>query len=141
MKELIKYLIYAIFILILLKIAIEIIKGIYHTIFDENDPQENFKSIDYTKNYGKFGDPISTTYRYKTLEEQFPEIIAYDNDYKSLRMGLDKCAEECIPNGGQCVEFGLTGNAWCFPKVEKQEKNYKTDLDDQYQTRLSYPNN
>lgn len=136
MKELIKYLIYAIFILILLKIVINIIKSIYNTIFNKS---ENFKSIDYTKNYGKFGDPISTTYRYKTLEEQFPEIIAYDNDYKTLRMGLDKCAEECIPNGGQCVEFGITGNAWCFPKIEEKEKNYKTDLDDQYQTKLSYP--
>ena len=90
MKELIKYLLYAIFILILLKIVIDIIKKYLS--------KENFKSIDYTKNYGKFGDPISTTYRYKTLEEQFPEIIAYDNDYKNLRMGLDKCAEECIPN-------------------------------------------
>ena len=137
MREIIKLLIYGIFILILLKIVIEIIKGIYHTIFDNN--QENFKSIDYTKNYGKFGDPLSTTYRYKTLEEQFPEIIAYDNDYKTLRMGLDKCAEECISKGGKCVEFGLTGNAWCFPKVDKKEKNYKTDLDDQYQTKLSYP--
>ena len=131
MKELIKYLLYAIFILILIKIVIDIIKK-YFSI-------ENFKSIDYTKNYGKFGDPISTTYRYKTLEEQFPEIIAYDNDYKTLRMGLDKCAEECIPNGGQCVEFGITGNAWCFPKVDKKEINYKTGIDDQNQTKLSYP--
>lgn len=131
MKELIKYLLYAIFILILLKIVIDIIKKYLS--------KENFKSIDYTKNYGKFGDPISTTYRYKTLEEQFPEIIAYDNDYKTLRMGLDKCAEECIPNGGQCVEFGITGNAWCFPKVDKKEINYKTGIDDQNQTKLSYP--
>lgn len=131
MKELIKYLLYAIFILILLKIVIDIIKKYFS--------KENFKSIDYTKNYGKFGDPISTTYRYKTLEEQFPEIIAYDNDYKTLRMGLDKCAEECIPNGGQCVEFGITGNAWCFPKVDKKEINYKTGIDDQNQTKLSYP--
>ena len=131
MKELIKYLLYAIFILILLKIVIDIIKKYLS--------KENFKSIDYTKNYGKFGDPISTTYRYKTLEEQFPEIIAYDNDYKNLRMGLDKCAEECIPNGGQCVEFGITGNAWCFPKVDKKEINYKTGIDDQNQTKLSYP--
>ena len=137
MRDLIRYLIYAIFILILLKIAIELIKGIYHNIFDSS--KENFKSIDYTKNYGKFGDPLSTTYRYKTLEEQFPEIIAYDNDYKTLRMGLDKCAEECIPNGGQCVEFGLTGNAWCFPKVDKKEIDYKTEIDDQNQTKLSYP--
>ena len=131
MRELIKYLLYAIFILILLKIVIDIIKKYFS--------KENFKSIDYTKNYGKFGDPISTTYRYKTLEEQFPEIIAYDNDYKTLRMGLDKCAEECIPNGGQCVEFGITGNAWCFPKVDKKEINYKTGIDDQNQTKLSYP--
>ena len=131
MRDLIKYLLYAIFLLILLKIVIDIIKKYFS--------KENFKSIDYTKNYGKFGDPISTTYRYKTLEEQFPEIIAYDNDYKTLRMGLDKCAEECIPNGGQCVEFGITGNAWCFPKVDKKEINYKTGIDDQNQTKLSYP--
>lgn len=84
--------------------------------------KENFVSIDYSKKSNKFGDPLSTSYQYRTIEEQFPDVIAYDNDTETLRMGLDKCAEQCIPKGGTCVEFGVTGNAWCYPKTTNKQK-------------------
>lgn len=102
--------------------------------------KEHFTSIDYRKQHKKFGDPLSTTYQYRTIEDQFPEVIAYDNDPETMQMGLDKCYAECEPKGGKCVEFGITGNAWCFPKTEEKEKNYKPDLDDQNNTRYSYAN-
>ncbi len=99
---------------------------------------EYFTSIDYRKNYKKFGDPLSTTYQYRTLEEQFPDVIAYDNNPDLSQIGLDKCYAKKENDGGYCVEFGLTGNAWYFPET-KREINYSIDNNSQNSTKLSYP--
>ena len=101
---------------------------------------EHFESIDYRKKYKKFGDPLSTTYQYRTLEEQFPDVIAYDNNPDLSRMGLDKCYEQADKEGGYCVEYGITGNAWYFPETKEREKNYKTDNNSQNSTKLTYAN-
>jgi hypothetical protein len=47
----------------------------------------------------------------------FDNVIGYVNDDLNENphglTGLDKCIVNC---NGKCVEFGLTGNAMCFPK-------------------------
>lgn len=50
----------------------------------------------------KYDDPYSQTTYYKK----------YEGDENS---GINKCSKECK---GNCVEFGLTGNAWCFNPIE-----------------------
>ena len=42
--------------------------------------------------------------------------------------GIDKCYEYCESKGGKCVEFGVTGNAWCYPKENYKLNNFTTDL-------------
>lgn len=104
---------------------------------------ENFKSENaYINTNGKFGDPLAIKIKrpfIQSITEQFPDVIVYENDYTNNRMGLDKCAEKCIPDGGQCVEFGMTGDAWCFPKVKFEPKNFKNDITKPNETKLSYP--
>jgi len=102
--------------------------------------KENFTSIDYRKNYKKFGDPLSSTYQYRTLEDQFPDVVAYDNNPDLSQLGLDKCYEQVEKDGGYCVEFGISGNAWYFPKTKEREINYKTDNNSQNSTKLTYAN-
>ena len=47
----------------------------------------------------------------------FSDLIYYSNDFNPYEpgqyLGLQKCFSEC---NGTCVEFGITGNAFCFPK-------------------------
>lgn len=52
-------------------------------------------------NYSLLNDPL------------FKDVIYYENNIDSGRLGLDMCIEEC---NGNCVEYGQTGNAYCFPK-------------------------
>jgi len=47
----------------------------------------------------------------------FKDVKTYNNDDNPYmlgqRNGLEKCLNECE---GRCVEFGVTGLAFCFPK-------------------------
>lgn len=45
----------------------------------------------------------------KDFTDIYVNAEAYEN--KDGRMGLDICLEKCA---GNCVEYGLTGKAWCF---------------------------
>lgn len=47
----------------------------------------------------------------------FKDVVYYENDIRGDargRIGLDKCLENC---NGTCLEFGITGNAYCFPST------------------------
>jgi hypothetical protein len=52
-------------------------------------------------NYSLLNDPL------------FMDVIYYENNIQTGRLGLDMCIESCT---GNCVEYGQTGNAYCFPK-------------------------
>ena len=45
----------------------------------------------------------------------FSDVIVYNNDPEpylpNQEIGLEKCVYEC---DGKCVEFGVTGTAFCF---------------------------
>lgn len=48
----------------------------------------------------------------------FNDVKLYAGD-KTLdgELGLEKCIKEC---NGMCVEYGMTGDAYCFPKKDIQ---------------------
>lgn len=83
-----------------------------------------------------FGDPVSVkkTPDILDLKQQFDDIITYDNDPNG-RIGLDKCIEKC---NGYCVEFGLTGSAYCFPAREPTVKDFNGMIV-QNDRKLSFP--
>lgn len=59
----------------------------------------------------------------KILDDKlFDDVTTFEND-EDGRLGLDKCL---AANCGTCVEYGLTGNALCFPKYKPLGKNYNT---------------
>ena len=69
-------------------------------------------------------------YKKDILDDKlFSDVIYYmsDNDLDG-DWGLDKCMDDC---DGICVEFGMTTNAYCFPKddglVRSQYKQYLLD--------------
>ena len=65
-------------------------------------PQINGKqAIISHNNYSLLNDPL------------FKDVIYYENNIQTGRLGLDMCIESC---NGNCVEYGQTGNAYCFPK-------------------------
>ncbi|ARF08828.1 hypothetical protein Catovirus_1_878 [Catovirus CTV1] len=74
----------------------------------------------YSKKYESFW--IDET-KPKILDDKlFDDVTTYEND-EDGRLGLDKCI---AANCGVCLEYGLTGNALCFPKKEPLGKNYNT---------------
>jgi len=51
------------------------------------------------------------------MDPVFSNVTVFNNDsnpyIKGEHIGLAKCLAEC---NGNCVEFGITGTATCFPK-------------------------
>jgi hypothetical protein len=46
-------------------------------------------------------------------DKLFDDVISYENDPNdSLNTGVYKCLTDC---SGNCVEYGMTGLAYCFP--------------------------
>lgn len=84
-----------------------------------------------------FGDPVSLkkTIDVLDLSNQFDDIIEYQNEPDG-RIGLDKCIENC---NGYCVEFGMTGDAHCFPVRPYEEKDFYGMIV-QNDRKLSFPN-
>jgi hypothetical protein len=47
-------------------------------------------------------------------DKLFNDVVMYKSDMKDLqKAGIYECLEKCK---GTCVEYGMTGNAFCFPK-------------------------
>lgn len=69
------------------------------------------------------------------LTKQFEDLVVYNNDPDG-RIGLDKCIENCK---GYCVEYGLTGSAYCFPVKETTPKDFDGMIV-QNEQKLSFPN-
>ncbi len=84
---------------------------------------ENFEQV-------TFGDTIARLRKHSEEEglaikndSLFQDVIFYDNDEnlsysinnkKEGKTGLEKCLAEC---DGRCIEFGVSGNANCFPRT------------------------
>ena len=72
---------------------------------------------------------------FKNITKQFDDLIVYDNQPDG-RLGLDRCYEDCK---GYCVEYGLTGSAYCFPVNKPVEKDFNGMIVSNDQ-KLSFPN-
>lgn len=64
----------------------------------------------------------------------FKDVIYYENDNIQFNkdgstigeLGLSKCFKNC---NGVCVEYGITGNAYCYPKLSKEtEEAYRQQI-------------
>ncbi len=68
-----------------------------------NDDKKKYSTI-YSESIQLLDDPL------------FSDVILYNNDpdpYKNgQKSGLQKCFDNC---NGVCVEFGISGIAYCFP--------------------------
>lgn len=49
---------------------------------------------------------------YDILNDSLFKNVTYFNDDNKGRLGLDMCIEQC---NGTCLEYGMTGDAYCFP--------------------------
>lgn len=50
-------------------------------------------------------------------DDAFRDVITYENTVNEF--GLERCLRDC--NGG-CVEYGVSGVAYCFPKTNNTNK-------------------
>lgn len=49
-------------------------------------------------------------------DKLFDDVVMYKSSPTDVsKVGLYECLEKCK---GTCVEYGITGNAFCFPKKE-----------------------
>jgi len=110
---------------LVLFILLVIIVIIFWLIFDDKYTNE------------KFGDPVSVkkTPDILDISKQFEDLIVYDNQPDGT-LGLEKCYEGCK---GYCVEYGLTGSAYCYPVHPPEQKDFDGSIVPNDQ-KLSYPN-
>lgn len=93
---------------------------------------QKINNNDETNKIENFGDDLDVrkdNVSYVNITEQFPDIKKFEND-KDFRMGLDKCIEykeKEQNNKGNCVEYGITGNAWYYPQVNYKYNNYHSN--------------
>lgn len=94
--------------LVILLLLVIIYFNIYKTEQFQQTNTANNAIIEFDlmkKNMSIFGDNV------------FDNVTGYINDDLNANpnalTGLDKCINQC---NGYCVEYGLTGNAMCFPK-------------------------
>jgi hypothetical protein len=56
----------------------------------------------------------------------FSDVIFYMGDGTlDGELGLEKCLKQC--KNGNCVEYGITGDAYCFPNDYESVKNKYTE--------------
>lgn len=82
-----------------------------------------------SKIYDEIKKEYVTDGRLFTDDALFTDLIYYENDDEvDGTLGLEKCIAACSGKG-ICVEYGISGNAYCFPYDDKQVKeNYKNKL-------------
>lgn len=86
---------------------------------------------------------------YKLNEDKlFNDIIYFENDNEpGGLLGIEKCVKSCQ---GNCVEYGITGHAHCFPtrtvsesyyqKFQEMDSDMSTENIDQRENKLEFPN-
>lgn len=113
--------------IIIIFVAILIIFCIIHCL----NNKENFES-DSNQTIKTYSPNVLS------ITKQFSDVKVFEND-PDHRMGLDKCIEYQKNNSGNCVEYGMTGNAWFFPKNDFVYGNFRNP-DEPNQSFIDYPN-
>jgi hypothetical protein len=93
--------------------------------YTDNNKNKNKKSKTISDSIIKGSDPLEG--------QLFDDVIMYNGD-KTLQgeLGLEKCIKKC---DGMCVEYGMTGDAFCFPKNSDEKKFTKT-IQSELKTKL-----
>ena len=56
------------------------------------------------------------------------EFFQYNSDSDDPS-GMQKCLEKCYnPGNGICVEYGLSGSAWCYKYYEGQSDDFEKEI-------------
>ncbi len=84
----------------------------HYTIL-ENDNTTKLSSTLPNQNTRQGSDPLDG--------QLFEDVLLYKSD-NSLegKLGLEKCIKKCK---GMCVEYGMTGDAYCYPENYLEVKN------------------
>jgi len=111
-------------------IVLVLILIIIYLLYDKNEYYSTIKS-DSDKEYRKF----STQMQQKGVRQGtdaldgllFEDVNLYESEHTvEGELGLEKCIKNCK---GMCVEFGMTGDAYCFPEDYADiSKNYTTTI-------------
>lgn len=78
-----------------------------------------YKTADYAGTFdGRFNGSIAIDDQY-FYDKIFDNVVYYPNEYEAqanwndvVATGWEKCQTDCQ---GHCVEYGITGNSYCFP--------------------------
>jgi hypothetical protein len=90
--------------LFILLLILIIIGFIYYTNKSQKEREkfEGLKLVNIESGTNSFDDKL------------FNDVVMYKSDTKdTAKAGIYECLEKCK---GNCVEYGITGNAFCFPK-------------------------
>jgi hypothetical protein len=107
-------------------IVLFLILIIIYLLYDKNEYYSTIKS-ESDKEYRKF----SSQMKKKEVKQGsdaldgllFEDVNLYESEHTvDGELGLEKCIKNCK---GMCVEFGMTGDAYCFPEDYADiSKNY-----------------
>jgi hypothetical protein len=107
-------------------IVLFLILIIIYLLYDKNEYYSTIKS-ESDKEYRKFSNQMKK----KDVKQGsdaldgllFEDVNLYESEHTvDGELGLEKCIKDCK---GMCVEFGMTGDAYCFPEDYADiSKNY-----------------
>lgn len=100
--------------IIILLIAILVYGMIMYNVHHSNKRYEIYNE-NINEHFGTDLIKSDKEFHIKSLSDQFPNVVYYENDNLlnnvDGELGTEKCNKFC---NGRCVEFGVTSNAWCF---------------------------
>ena len=103
-----------ILVIILILIIVFLLKNYseHYTILEKNNTTKLSSSLP-KQNTRQGSDPLDG--------ELFSDVILYKGDNTlEGELGLEKCIKKCK---GMCVEYGITGDAYCYPEEYLEVKN------------------
>jgi hypothetical protein len=121
-----------ILVIIIILLAVFLLKNVNENM-EINDIKPVFKSIILPPKPVKQGpDPYEG--------KLFSDVTLYNNDNKlDGVLGLEKCIKNCK---GMCVEYGMTGDAYCFPKEYTSVKEkYLETIKNEFRSVYNNPSN
>jgi hypothetical protein len=103
-----------ILVIILILIIVFLLKNYseHYTILENNNTTKLSSSLP-KQNTRQGSDPLDG--------ELFSDVILYKGDNTlEGELGLEKCIKKCK---GMCVEYGMTGDSYCYPEEYLEVKN------------------
>lgn len=106
---------------------------IIYLLYDKNEYYSTIKS-DSEQEYRKFSNQMQQKGVRQGTDALdgllFEDVNLYESEHTvDGELGLEKCIKNCK---GMCVEFGMTGDAYCFPEDYADiSKNYTDSVKSQ----------